>query len=693
MNIQSTLQLKILNSVVLSLMTILFFLPKHSSAAVPEEEFFADIPEVLTATRLRQPVSDAPASMTIIDRNMIEASGARDIVDVFRLVPGFQVQHENGHTPVVTYHGMSDQYSKWMQVLIDGRAVYSPSAGGVEWSHIPLVLDEIERIEITRGPNAASFGSNAFSAIINIITKHSSETNGTFFRVSTGKPNDLQDVILQYGNNVELREGLLNYRITLGKLKDDGFEDRYDIMEATLGRFRLDYDNSKADTWLFQTGFNTGPRGLDAGNNYDYPERNREKDIEYTFQQLRWTHEINKNEEFYIQFFHNYHKVDETNQFFLTADEFGLTGAPQAIIDAYNLDPVQYTLHNSLRTRRYDLEIQHTIVPRDDLRIAWGGSVRRDQWFSPGLISSDDTINIDMSRVFANTEWHATSKMNVNAGAMWENSELTGSSLSPRAGIVYHLDDNHNLRVVASQATRIPTMIEYDGDIVVDYSGQNLTNLYGFPDPSYDTFLRGTKDLEHEKITSMEIGINSRHNPSDLTTDIRIFRDLITDIIYFESTTDPLQDIPNTDMAVPLNGEDVVIYGMEFQADAKPFAGNRIIFSYSLSEIVSKDLYEDYSETSPSESISLLLSQRFANTINASMLLTHTAWYEGLGSGNPVGPYSRADIRIAYPFNITSLNGEVALVSQNISGQEIYDWYRDNSMKNRHMLTVSGRFK
>ena len=176
-----------------------------------------------------------------------------------------------------------------------------------------------------------------------------------------------------------------------------------------------------------------------------------------------------------------------------------------------------------------------------------------------------------------------------------------------------------------------------------------------------------------------------------LSGDIRLYRDLITDIIYYDSVTDPLQDIPNTDMAVPSNGEDVVIHGMEIQADANPFPGNRIVFAYAHTIIVSKDQYQDYSDTAASESFSLLFSQNFANTINASLMMTNTGWYEGLGSGNPVDAHTRTDIRIAYPFSWKSLSGEIAVISQNISGLEIYDWYRDNHIGNRHMVTISGK--
>jgi len=701
--VQSTTSTKDARPLVPFILLFIVFLligNEQSHAALPEEEFFGEIPEVLTATRLRQPINEAPASMTIIDRQMIEASGARDIADVFRLVPGFQVQHENGHTPIVTYHGMSDQYSRWMQVLVDGRTIYTPSWGGVEWSQIPLVVDEIERIEVTRGPNAASFGSNAFAATINIITKHASDTNGTFLRYTAGVPNNLRDALLQYGNNVNLSNGMLDYRLLLGRLSDDGYKDRYDIMRANLARLRVDYNDGLKNNWLIETGFSNGPRGLDdfGSNDVRYKERDREKDTEYNFQQLRWTHSINSNEEVYIQYFHNYHKVNETNHYFLTADEFGLSGQPQAVIDLYNLDPVDYTLENSLKTNRHDLEIQHTLVPNEDLRIAWGGSIRRDQWYSPGLIESSNTVNVDLSRLFANSEWRVSEKTKINAGGMWENSELTGNSFSPRLGLVHSIDKNNNIRIAASKATRIPTMIEYDGNIIEKYTGQNLTTFYGFPDPSYDTLLLKADNLKHEKITSYEAGINSNHPEYGYSSDLKIFTDVITDIIYVGETTDPLNDISITPVAYTIkNGGKVIISGLEFQSDIKPTTNNRILFTYTITEIKNYEKPSDnndalYYETASPLSFSLLISHKFQGNLNMSLLMNHTSLYEGLGSGNPVDDYTRADIRFSVPYHINKLKGEISLVLQNISGNEYFDWSKLNKTKGMQMLSITGQF-
>ena len=104
----------------------------NADTGVSEKDFLSEMPVVLSASRLNQPIDEAPSAMTVIDREMIRASGYRNIADIFRLVPGFYVSYFNGHQPVVSYHGMSDQYSRRMQVLIDGRSVYMPPSGGVD---------------------------------------------------------------------------------------------------------------------------------------------------------------------------------------------------------------------------------------------------------------------------------------------------------------------------------------------------------------------------------------------------------------------------------------------------------------------------------------------------------------------------------------------------------------------------------
>ena len=134
------------------------------SADSSAEDFFEDTPLVLTASRMSKPLLESPASVSIIDRQMIENSGVREIADLFRLVPGFVVGYHSGHAPAVTYHGLGQEFARHLQVLVDGRSVFIPSFGGVPWSNLPLLIEDIERIEVIRGPNAVTYGANAFLA-------------------------------------------------------------------------------------------------------------------------------------------------------------------------------------------------------------------------------------------------------------------------------------------------------------------------------------------------------------------------------------------------------------------------------------------------------------------------------------------------------------------------------------------------
>ena len=190
------------------------------AAALSEDDFLSQLPIVLSATRLSQALSDTPAAMTLIDREMIRDSGAWDIADLFRLVPGmyvaYNVDKEVVPGSVVSYHGLADPYAKRMQIQIDGRSVYTPLFGGPIWSNIPLALDDIERVEVVRGPSAATYGANSFLGVINIITRHPSETQGTLVSLSTGKLGN--DATLRYGGKSEQAD----YRLTVQRRDDNG---------------------------------------------------------------------------------------------------------------------------------------------------------------------------------------------------------------------------------------------------------------------------------------------------------------------------------------------------------------------------------------------------------------------------------------------------------------------------------------
>jgi len=228
------------------------------SEGASEQEYLGEVPIILTASRLRQPAADVPVTMTVIDHATIEASGLRGIADVMRLVPGMYVGHGHGIegvVPVVSYHGLTDEFSRRMLVLIDGRSVNTPLFGTVLWDDMPIAIDDIERIEVTRGPNAASYGANAFFGVINIITRAPVMGEGIYALARAGQ-DGVRDGVLRYSNQI----GLMSYRATVGHKADDGFVNVYNAQNHSYATLRADLDAGSHDSVMVQLGYSDGER-------------------------------------------------------------------------------------------------------------------------------------------------------------------------------------------------------------------------------------------------------------------------------------------------------------------------------------------------------------------------------------------------------------------------------------------------
>src|SRR5579864_2295344 len=138
-------------------------------------EFFQEEAKVVTAARREQPVDEVPAAVDVITAEEIKASGAVNLWDLLRYRPGMNVI--DGHTTtsanrgIVSIRGFAEEYTRNVLVLVDGRKVYSAESGGAYWDQLPVQMQDIERIEIIRGPNAALYGSGAGLGVINILTK------------------------------------------------------------------------------------------------------------------------------------------------------------------------------------------------------------------------------------------------------------------------------------------------------------------------------------------------------------------------------------------------------------------------------------------------------------------------------------------------------------------------------------------
>ena len=324
-----------------------------SGYMLTEEDFFAEIPKVITASRLVQPINEAPAALTVIDREMIEASGARNLVDIFRLVPGFIVGNWSGSQQMTAYQGMGSAYVKQLQVLIDGRAMYIPSLGGVPWAEIPLVLSEIKRIEVTRGPNSVNYGSNSFFAVINIITEKASDMSPIEVAYRTGSGN-LKD----FEVSEAIASDRFSLRATVAHREDEGVLALYDNNDIDILNFRSDYSEEDGDKWSYFVGQSTGNQG--RGDYIDPIDVDRDVKTVSNYQHIRWQSAATAYGEWIVQGYRTYHEYEDE----YTSDP--LPGYPNGI-----------EIDQTYASRRYDVEIQNTLSLDHWLRLVWGASYRR----------------------------------------------------------------------------------------------------------------------------------------------------------------------------------------------------------------------------------------------------------------------------------------------------------------------------
>src|SRR6185295_2175571 len=134
--------------------------------------------EVTSVSKKEQKLSSAPAAIYVITQEDVRRSGLSSIPELLRMVPGLEVARISSHQWAISSRGFNGQWANKLLVLIDGRTVYTPTSSGVYWDSQDVLLEDIERIEVIRGPGATMWGANAVNGVINIITRSAKETQG-----------------------------------------------------------------------------------------------------------------------------------------------------------------------------------------------------------------------------------------------------------------------------------------------------------------------------------------------------------------------------------------------------------------------------------------------------------------------------------------------------------------------------------
>ncbi len=580
--------------------------------AYADDLFINDLalPEVLTATHLYQPPAAVPGSISTIDQELITASGARNITDLLRLVPGMLVVPDSGNLTTVNYHGTSPGQARRLQVLIDGRSVYRAGFAQVDWSDLPVAIEDIQRIEVFRGPNTVSYGANALLGVINIITTPAQNTYGTVLKSNLGE-NGIRDWYARHAWHTDHSD----MRLSLSGLSDQGFNNREDGTNFRDGR-RLSRFNLRANHQLneqnsidWQLAFKEGSNQINNNYhslfgkriNFKASEQDRDSDgqaKDYAAS-LRWITAINSQHSLSLQVnaqqwerLREWRACDAQISFDPKLSGLWNISTPAQRKNMLDFSPVsarqqelqtllknqhgQENLSHSCglikensRESRFDLDLQDTYSISDNLRLISGLSYRYDQARSKTYLNGRQRK--DITRAFSQFEWYATEHWLLQGGGMFEHDSSSGNSFSPRLAVNYLLTPAHGLRAVYSEAVRSPDMFENHADW--QYRARDLRPQTDFGSTAnFFISAKGSGQLKQEKIRAYELGYNGYFAQQRASIDIKIFQEEISRM---------LSHTPNLTEFNITNSDHIKFYGSEFEANWQATDKDRLRLSYA----------------------------------------------------------------------------------------------------------------
>ncbi len=391
--------------------------------------------EVTSASRREQRVEDVPAAVYVISRDEIRRSGMTSIPELLRLAPGVQVARINANKWAVSVRGFNSLYSNKLLVMVDGRSIYNPAFSTVLWDTEDLVIEDIERIEVIRGPGGAMWGANAVNGVINIITRTSSDTRGGLARVSAGTF-ETGSAAFRYGGTF----GRASYRVfAQGSAQGDSLTAtdvaaNDDSSSVTTG-FRTDWRRGD-DALMFQGSATSGhqrPLWYDLTATALGPIASTSQSTTGVANVVgRWTRTGNKGASFQLQtYFDSAHREEAIG---------------------------------SYTRRTWDLDAQYHTALGDRHDLVAGGGYRHiveSMTGQSGYTFSPDRVRPLILNGFAQDAISlANRRVELTLGAKFENNTFAGFGFQPNARILWMVTPAQRIWAATSRALRTPSLID-----------------------------------------------------------------------------------------------------------------------------------------------------------------------------------------------------------------------------------------
>jgi len=617
----------------------LFFFTGHSSGQDHSSDL-ADLSieqlmneSVTSVSKKETPLNDAPAAISVITADDIDRFGIMSIPEALRLVPGMDVARIDGDHWAISSRGFNFPFADKLLVLIDGRTVYTPASGGVFWQAQDIVLEDLDRIEVIRGPGATLWGANAVDGVINITTKSAKDTQGFMMSTAFGTE-EMPTTSLRYGGRLADN---VYYRVYGKFFNRDGFDTGGgDDWSAERGGFRVDWEpshetnftlqgdyyKSDADKLFTKIRFNPPSTILT-----DAEEHNTGADV-----LGRWTQAFSKESSLTLQTYFDH--VEQSDGFALEHRD------------------------------TFDIDFQHRFALANINDIVWGGgyrftTVKSDP--SPNLVWTPNVSRLHLFNLFVQDDITLVpDRLHLTLGSKFEHNSITGFEIAPSARLVWTPSDQQTVWAAVSRGTATPSL----------FSLKSRLNLAAFQPPFSPPIVIsefGNPNLVAEKLIAYEIGYRIRPTKQlsfDVATFYNQYDDLITatpDPTGFETDPAPPHVLISTTEHNALSGE---TYGAELSSQWEVMSNWRLVGSYSWLHM---HLHPDPSteQDSPQHQFQIRSYLDLPHNIelNASIAYVDTISPLAAGTRVPISSYVRGDLGIVWHPNKSI---EVGVWGQNL---------------------------
>jgi len=503
--------------------------------------------DVTSVSKYPEKLSEAAAAVAVLTQDDIQSSGFTSIPEALRLVPGLDVARVDSHTWAISSRGFNDIFANKLLVLIDGRTVYTPLFSGVFWEVQDTLLQDIDRIEVVRGPGATLWGANAVNGVINIITKSAHDTQGLLIS-GGGGTEDRGFGSVRYGVKIDddafLRIYTKYFNRDSSVLPDD--TDAHDAWDMYQAGFRLDWEPTKENSFTFQGDTYTGSQDetyLIPTVRFPFSRKIETTDDVSGGNLLgRWTRSFSPDSQLTVQAY--YDRTERNSAIFGEKRDTG------------------------------DIDLQHRFAFGDRQDVIWGLGFRttRDNVANSLNVSlRPDSRTLNLYSGFIQDEITIVpDRFRLTIGSKFEHNDFTGFEIQPSARVLWTPGYSQSFWASVSRAVRTPSRAE--SDII-------LNPAPPVPLPPGSITIFGNPDMESEKLVAYEFGY--RVQPiHQLKLDLTAFYNHYDDL----RTVEPIRPGPVSPSIVgnKLFGES---YGAEISATAQLTSRWRMEGSYSYLDV------------------------------------------------------------------------------------------------------------